>query len=150
MRKAGEVVFADVMMLPSGRSKGCGIVEYRTPEEAQRAIQELTDTMLMGRQIFVREDREDEPVFKRGPPPMASASRQIFVRNLPLHVSWQDLKDIFRRAGAVIRADVKVDAVTGRSRGVGTVIFETTDDARRAISMYDRYDLEGCILEVRE
>jgi RNA recognition motif-containing protein len=43
---------------PDGRSKGCGIVEYTTPEDAQRAIAELNDTELMGRMVFVREDRE--------------------------------------------------------------------------------------------
>lgn len=42
----------------SGRSKGCGIVEYRTPAEAQEAINTLLDTELKGRLIFVREDRE--------------------------------------------------------------------------------------------
>lgn len=42
----------------SGRSKGCGIVEYRTPMEAQQAINTLLDTELKGRLIFVREDRE--------------------------------------------------------------------------------------------
>jgi RNA recognition motif-containing protein len=58
MRSVGEVLHADVLHGPDGRSKGCGIVEYQTPEEAQRAMQELNDTELMGRMIFVREDRE--------------------------------------------------------------------------------------------
>ncbi|CAM9195112.1 unnamed protein product, partial [Sphacelaria rigidula] len=58
MRSAGEVVRADVMRDASGRSKGCGIVEYRTPMEAQTAITTLLDTELKGRLIFVREDRE--------------------------------------------------------------------------------------------
>jgi RNA recognition motif-containing protein len=43
---------------PDGRSKGCGIVEFTSPDEAQRAIAELNDTELMGRMVFVREDRE--------------------------------------------------------------------------------------------
>ncbi len=53
------VTHADIIMEPSGRSKGCAIVEYATPADAQRAIAELTDTDLKGRLIFVREDRED-------------------------------------------------------------------------------------------
>lgn len=50
----------------SGRSKGCGIVEYRTPAEAQEAINTLLDTELKGRLIFVREDREAAGVLRCG------------------------------------------------------------------------------------
>jgi RNA recognition motif-containing protein len=46
-------------MIPgSDRSKGCGIVEFATADEASYAIELLNDTDLMGRLIFVREDRE--------------------------------------------------------------------------------------------
>lgn len=38
---------------------GCGIVEFSSPLDAQRAINQLNDTPLMGRLIFVREDREE-------------------------------------------------------------------------------------------
>jgi RNA recognition motif-containing protein len=58
-RSAGNVVRADVFTGADGRSKGCGIVEFSTPEEAAHAIQTLNDTMLNDRKIFVREDRED-------------------------------------------------------------------------------------------
>lgn len=58
MRQAGEVVHAEVISESNGRSKGCGIVEFATIEEAQEAITSLTDTELKGRPIFVREDRE--------------------------------------------------------------------------------------------
>jgi RNA recognition motif-containing protein len=47
-------------------SKGCGIVEFATREEAQRAVQTLCNTKFMGRQIFVREDRDDEQIFQMG------------------------------------------------------------------------------------
>ncbi len=42
-RECGEVVYADVMKGPDGRSKGCGIVEFSTPEEAALAIRTLND-----------------------------------------------------------------------------------------------------------
>lgn len=59
MRQAGDVLFAEVMTeANTGRSKGCGIVEFHTSEDAQRAIRTLNDTELKGRMIFVREDRE--------------------------------------------------------------------------------------------
>lgn len=45
-----------------GRSKGCAIVEFETAEEAGDAILNLQNSSLDGREIWVREDRED-----RGP-----------------------------------------------------------------------------------
>jgi RNA recognition motif-containing protein len=67
-RQVGNVVFAEVMMEPGNerRSKGCGIVEFETPEEAARAIIELHDSVLEGRKIMVREDREDYELKRRG------------------------------------------------------------------------------------
>lgn len=48
MSRAGEVVRADVFEDYQGRSKGCGIVVYKDEESAQRAIKELTDSLLLG------------------------------------------------------------------------------------------------------
>ncbi|CAG8434874.1 12894_t:CDS:10 [Ambispora gerdemannii] len=141
MRQAGEVVFADVLLQPNGMSKGCGVVEYRTPEEARRAIETLNDTSLLGRPIFIREDRESEAKFVNG--------RQIFVGNIPYSVGWQELKDLFRNAGSIIRADILIGH-DGRSKGSGTVLFETPKDASHAISLYDGYEWNGRRIEVRE
>ena len=41
---------------------------------------------------------------------------------------WQDLKDLFRRAGTVLRADVSLGP-DNRSRGYGTVLLATAEDA---------------------
>jgi RNA recognition motif-containing protein len=57
---------------------------------------------------------------------------------LPFHVQWQDLKDLFRQAGTIVRADVALGP-DGRSRGFGTVVFATEKDARRAVGMFSGY-----------
>ena len=51
MRAAGEVIRADILEESNGRSKGCGLVEYSTAEEAMRAVQILHDTELKGAHI---------------------------------------------------------------------------------------------------
>lgn len=56
----GAVAHADVLLGSDGRSKGCGVVEFQRAEHAQEAIRKLNDVVLMGRPIFVREDRETE------------------------------------------------------------------------------------------
>lgn len=55
---------------------------------------------------------------------------------LPFHCQWQDLKDLFRQAGTIIRADVALGQ-DGRSRGFGTVVFATEVDADRAVKMFN-------------
>lgn len=95
MREAGEVTRADIMTGPDGRSKGCGIVEFSTVDEAKKAVLTLNDTELNGRQIFVREDREERG--SRSANKFSSdetaQSRRVYVGNLSWDVAWQDLKD---------------------------------------------------------
>jgi len=52
------VTTAEVISYPNGRSKGCGLVEFKTPGDAEKAIKELNNTELAARKIFIREDRE--------------------------------------------------------------------------------------------
>lgn len=61
-RESGNVVYSNVMKDEEGRSKGWGIVEYETPEEALVAIQTLNGADMGGRRILVREDREDRDI----------------------------------------------------------------------------------------
>lgn len=200
MRKAGEVTFAEVFTEASGRSRGCGVVQYQSEADAANAIATLNDTELLGRLIFVREDREpDTPLGRPGnaravhhhhhhhhhgaaggrgggaaggaagggrgggggppgarrmnerrhPPTFASdKGRKIIVWNLPYSYTWQDLKDEFRSCGSIIRADILLDA-DGRSKGAGTVVFETPEDAERAINAMDKVELSGRVVDVR-
>ena len=62
----GQVNYTKVMEdRYTGRSKGCGIVEFATREDAQKAIETMNDTTMGDRRISVREDREPG----LGPPP---------------------------------------------------------------------------------
>ncbi len=69
----------------------------------------------------------------------------LFVGNLPYRVRWQDVKDLFRRAGTVLRADVSLDVATNRSRGYGTVLMGSREDGVKAIGGWqgDRAEGEG-------
>ncbi|WBW74535.1 RNA-binding protein involved in export of mRNAs Hrb1 [Schizosaccharomyces osmophilus] len=155
MKQAGHVLYAEILNLPNGLSKGCGIIEYSTSEEAQRAVETLSNKEYMGRLIYVREDREQEPKFgsralshghllDRG----NDVGRQLFVGNLPYSVRWQDLKDLFRQVGTVVRADVQMNQ-DGRSRGIGIVLMSSAKDAHDAIEMLNNTAYMGRTLEVR-
>lgn len=55
----GAVAYADIMTGGDGRSKGCGVVVYNSPEDAQNAIVRCNGKYVAGRQINVREYRDD-------------------------------------------------------------------------------------------
>lgn len=63
---------------------------------------------------------------------MSSVIRAETSAKLPYQAGWQDLKDLFRSAGNIIRADINIGA-DGRPKGSGTVVFETAADAKQAI-----------------
>jgi len=71
-----------------------------------------------------------------------------FLPQLPYRVRWQDLKDLFRKAGTVLRADVSLGP-DNRSRGYGTVLLATAEDAGRAVDMFNGYSWQSRVLEVR-
>ncbi|CDZ97834.1 rna-binding domain-containing protein [Phaffia rhodozyma] len=165
MMDAGlDVAFTEILVTPTHISKGCGIVEFTNREDAVKALTEFTDKPLLGRPIFVREDREQEARF--GAPPsqgrlghmaggpfgghgMGGPSNQLYIGNLPYQATWQDLKDLFRPAGAIIRADVQMFP-DGRPKGGGTVVFENAEDAANAMAQFNGFDWYGRRLEVRE
>lgn len=162
MRAAGEVTRADVLTEPSGRSKGCGLVEYANAEDAQTAIAQLHDTELNGRKIFVREDRDPTLPTPSGAArtvthahsaqpmnPKLGVSKSVYVGNLSWNVEWQDLKDHMRQAGEVVRAEVMKEP-DGRSKGCGIVEFANVHAANNAIMHLNNTDLRGRLIFVRE
>ena len=123
----GPVLNADVMQEPDGRSKGCGLVTFQNARDADRAIRELHDTEINGRNIFVREDR-DAPGGGGGGGGKGGggggSSSTVYVGNLSYHTAWQDLKDLCKEVGTVLHADVMMEE-DGRSKGCGLVKFAT-------------------------
>ncbi|CAK9104841.1 unnamed protein product [Durusdinium trenchii] len=59
MESIGEVVSAEIFQDSTGRSRGVGLVQFTSPEDANSAIAKLNDSTLGERMIFVREDRKD-------------------------------------------------------------------------------------------
>mmetsp|Transcript_21403 Transcript_21403/g.29977 ORF Transcript_21403/g.29977 Transcript_21403/m.29977 type:complete len:211 (+) Transcript_21403:82-714(+) len=170
MSEAGEVERADVLYRPDGKSKGGGLVRFKTVEAAEKAIKELNNTELMGRQIFVREDREagktkPKPYKKTARPAKSSDSKgegaggdfgskrqgevSVFVGNIPWHTRWQTIKDLFQKEG-VSPEHVDVGEIrNGRSRGFAIMKFASKEAAEAAIEAMDGYDLEGREIQVR-
>ncbi|CAM9882306.1 unnamed protein product, partial [Phaeothamnion confervicola] len=170
MKAVGTVVHADVITDARGQSRGCGIVEYDTATSAGRAIRELNNTMLGGRLLLVREDRDRSHRCPPGGgygggmtvamatgaipgggggPTGAGPIRQLFVGNLPYDYTWNQLKDLFKTCGDVQRADIMLD-VSKRSKGWGLVRFASANEAANAVVRLHGVSIGGRAIEVRE
>ncbi|VEU45270.1 unnamed protein product [Pseudo-nitzschia multistriata] len=151
MRRAGNVDSANILQAPNGRSKGCAIVTYQHPREAKRAIQELNESELEGRTIFVQPDNGNPRDNRdRTNDSAHSMDYGVFVGNLPFECSWQALKDFFKSCGPIERAEVMEDPKTGRKKGFGLVYFATERAMENAINKFNGRDFQGRTLEVRK
>ncbi|KAJ1607270.1 putative Gbp1/Gbp2p-like single stranded G-strand telomeric DNA-binding protein [Cryptosporidium canis] len=169
MRQAGNVIRADVFEDEVGRSRGCGVVEYSFPEEAQRAINELNNTTLLDRLIFVREDREDESSrYGRRPnkwssrgygmrtrshaprPPLKEENKgkQVFVTNLAWKTNQEDLAKAFNEVGPLESCEVFYFE-DGRSRGIATIVFTDPKHAQLAVEKLNDREIDGREILVR-
>jgi len=74
--------------------------------------------------------------------------RLVYVGNLPFRAAWQDLKDMFKEYGEVIRVDVAQDP-DGRSKGYASVLFEKEEEAQAAIENLNETDFQGRDMMVR-
>lgn len=166
----GEVINATIMRTQTKKSKGCGLVEFSSEQEATSAIEAMNDSEVDGRKILVREDRDPKSNPKSNPnaprnkeqreprseprssavisPANEAVGRQVFVNNLDKSITWQELKDAFSPAGKVIRADIIGDDA-GLSKGQGLILFETKAAAQRAINDYHEGELKEKIISVK-
>lgn len=145
MRQAGNVDKVTILETKDGRSKGAGIVLYQNPKDAKRAIQKLNNLELHGRNIVVREDRDEQPKIESH----HQNNCRVFVGNLSFDVRWQDLKDFMRQAGNVDNATI-LQGPDGRSKGAGLVLYQHPKDAERAIRQLHGVEFRGRNIQVRE
>ena len=76
--------------------------------------------------------------------------KKIYVGNLTYTVDSDGLRKYFAQAGTVVDAVVISDKYSGRSKGFGFVEFETAEEAKKAIEMFNGKDFEGRNLVVNE
>ncbi len=77
-------------------------------------------------------------------------SKRIFVGSIAWATTSDGLKKLFETVGAVAKADVLTDKMTGRSRGFGFVEMESDSDADAAISKLNGAELDGRKIVVSE
>src|SRR5436309_11866833 len=76
--------------------------------------------------------------------------RRLYVGNLPYTTGEAELQELFSRAGTVESVRVMRDAATGRARGFAFVEMSTDEEAQKAATELNQYQLGGRPLTVNE
>ena len=73
---------------------------------------------------------------------------RLFVGNLSYQTMEQDISDLFSQAGNVTSVALMFDKFTGKSRGFAFVELATTEEANKAVEMFNGKDMQGRALTV--
>jgi RNA recognition motif-containing protein len=77
-------------------------------------------------------------------------NKKIYVANLPVQTSEQEIKAFFANAGDVMSVKIVGDRQTGESKGFAFVEMSTQWEARRAISSLNQTEFKGNKLLIKE
>src|SRR5262245_29774565 len=69
--------------------------------------------------------------------------RRLYVGNLPYSTGEAELQELFSRAGTVESVRVMRDAATGRARGFAFVERATDEEAQKAASEVNQFQMGG-------
>ena len=140
--KFGIVTSAVIQFDDEGISKGFGFVNYEDHEAAQLAVDELHDTELKGKKLFVsraqkKAEREEELRRSYEQVKMEKLSKyqgvNLYIKNLEDDVDDEKLRGEFEPFGAVTSCKVMRDD-KGTSKGFGFVCFSSPDEATKAVA----------------
>ncbi|XP_033130560.1 polyadenylate-binding protein 2 isoform X2 [Brassica rapa] len=134
----GQVVTVRVCRdLATWRSLGYGYVNFATPQDAARAIQEMNYIPLNGKPVRVMYSHRDPSVRRSG-------AGNIFIKNLDKSIDHKALHDTFSAFGNIISCKVAVDS-SGQSKGYGFMQYETDESAQKPMAQ-----LNGMLLNDKQ
>ena len=76
--------------------------------------------------------------------------RRLYVGNLPYTTGEAEPQELFAKAGTVESVRVMRDAATGRARGFAFVEMATDEEAQKAASEFNQFQMCGRSLTVNE
>ncbi|KAM4827370.1 putative RNA-binding protein 19 [Thomomys bottae] len=120
-------------------SMGFGFVEYRKPEQAQKALRRLQGHVVDGHKLELRiserATKPSETSVRKKQVSKKQTTSKILVRNIPFQASQREIRELFSTFGELktVRLPKKM-AGTGTHRGFGFVDFLTKQDAKRAFN----------------
>ncbi|KAF0521264.1 polyadenylate binding protein [Gigaspora margarita] len=138
----GKITSAVIASDEAGNSKGFGFVNYENHEEAARAVNDLHDTELKGKKLFVaraqkKHEREEELRRQYEQAKMEKLNKyqgvNLYIKNLEDDIDDEKLRQEFSVYGVITSAKVMRDE-RSQSKGFGFVCFSSPDEATKAVT----------------
>lgn len=76
--------------------------------------------------------------------------KKLYVGNIPYEITSAQLEELFAKAGTVASANIITDKFTGKSKGFSFIEMSTDEGAKKAIEMFNGYELSGRPIVVNE
>ncbi|KAK3787324.1 hypothetical protein RRG08_056043 [Elysia crispata] len=119
---------------PTGQSLGYGFVNYKRPEDAEKAISTLNGLRLQNKTIKVSLARPSSESIK---------GANLYISGLSKSMTQLDLEALFSQIGNIITSRILYDQTTGLSKGVGFIRFDQRCEAEKAIEKLNNKIPEG-------
>jgi polyadenylate-binding protein len=139
----GNIVSSKVMIDDNtGKGRGFGFVSFESPDDAEKACDELNGKDLNGKTLYVgraqkKAERQAELKRKFEQMKMDRLNRyqgvNLYVKNLDDTIDDERLRKEFTPFGTISSAKVMSDS-SGRSKGFGFVCFSTPEEATKAVT----------------
>lgn len=134
----GNILSCKVSTNAKGESLGYGFVHYETEEAASNAILRVHGKLITGEKVEVSAFKSRK---ERGGNKFRFTN--VYVKNLPLEWTQQDLEKKFGQFGNITSAHINVGLPDdpNKSKGFGFVNFENPEDASRAVEALNGLDV---------
>jgi len=138
----GVIKSCVVMKGEDGKSKGFGFINYDTPEEAEKAVNEMNGKEIGGKAIYAgraqkKSERESELRSKFEQMKMEHMQKyqgvNLYIKNLDDDYDDDKLRAVFAAYGTVTSCKVMRDN-KNNSKGFGFVCFSNPEEATRAVT----------------
>ncbi|EOA32736.1 hypothetical protein CARUB_v10016041mg [Capsella rubella] len=154
--RAGKVRDVRIIMdRISRRSRGIGYVEFYDTMSVPMAIA-LSGQPLLGQPVMVKPSEAEKNLVQSTTAaagaggmlgPYSGGARRLYVGNLHINMSEDDLRKVFEPFGSVELVQVPRDE-TGLCKGFGFVQFARLEDARNALNLNGQLEIAGRAIKV--
>jgi len=112
----------------TGTSLGYGFVRFASAESTQQAITKLSGYRVGNKVLLCKLSNSSPSVIT------PELSTNLYIKPLPANMTEESLREMFSGFGPIAAAKVMVDKVTGESRQIGFVRYESQDHATAALT----------------